>query len=77
MRYTQEYTPERRSNELLNKSVHKFINFADSFVEEAALTQAEAGLLGSAVEKPLLGLFGTAKVNVLKLNIALEKANGK
>ena len=30
-----------------------------------------------AVEKPLLGLFGTAKVNVLKLNIALEKANGK
>ena len=29
------------------------------------------------VEKPLLGLFGTAKVNVLKLNIALEKINGK
>jgi signal transduction histidine kinase, nitrogen specific, ntrB len=48
MRYTQEYTPERRSNELLNKSVHKFINFADSFVEEAALTQAEAGLLGQS-----------------------------
>ena len=45
-RYTQEYTPERRSNELLNKAVHKFINFADSFVEEASLTQAEAGLLG-------------------------------
>lgn len=46
MRYTQEYTPERRGNELLNKAVHKFINFADSFVEEASLTQAEAGLLG-------------------------------
>ena len=46
MRYTQEYTPERRSNELLNKAVHKFINFADSFVEEASMTQAEAGLLG-------------------------------
>ena len=30
-----------------------------------------------AVEKPLLGLFGTAKVNVLKLNIALEETNGK
>ena len=45
MRYTQEYTPERRSNELLNQAIHKFINFADSFVEEAALTQAEAGLL--------------------------------
>ena len=48
MRYTQEYTPERRSNELLNKAVHKFINFADSFVEEATLTQAEAGLLGES-----------------------------
>lgn len=28
-----------------------------------------------AVEKPLLGMFGTEKVNVLKLNIALEKAD--
>ena len=46
MRYTQEYTPERRSNELLNKAVHKFIDFADSYVEEAALNRAEAGLLG-------------------------------
>ncbi|ADV42250.1 K(+)-transporting ATPase subunit C [Bacteroides helcogenes] len=27
-----------------------------------------------AVERPLLGLFGTEKVNVLKLNIALEEA---
>lgn len=44
MRYTQEYTPERRGNELLNRAVHKFINYADSFVEEASLTQAEAGL---------------------------------
>ena len=35
------------------------------------------GIVDKAVEKPLLGLFGTAKVNVLKLNIALEKANGK
>lgn len=26
------------------------------------------------IEKPLLGLFGTAKINVLKLNIALEEA---
>lgn len=48
MRYTQEYTPERRGNELLNKAVHKFINYADSFVEEASLTQAEAGLLGES-----------------------------
>ena len=35
------------------------------------------GIVDKTVEKPLLGLFGTAKVNVLKLNIALEKANGK
>lgn len=48
MRYTQEYTPERRSNELLNKAVHKFINFADSFVEEASLTRTEAGLLSES-----------------------------
>lgn len=35
------------------------------------------GIVDKTVEKPLLGLFGTAKVNVLKLNIALEKINGK
>lgn len=46
MRYIQEYTPERRTNELLNKAVHKFIDFADSFVEEAAMNQAQVGLLG-------------------------------
>ncbi|MZU51038.1 potassium-transporting ATPase subunit C, partial [Escherichia coli] len=27
-----------------------------------------------AVEKPFMGIFGTEKVNVLKLNAALEKA---
>ncbi|KAB5170407.1 potassium-transporting ATPase subunit C, partial [Bacteroides thetaiotaomicron] len=26
-----------------------------------------------SVEKPLLGIFGTEKINVLKLNIALEE----
>lgn len=31
-------------------------------------------IVQSQIEKPLLGLFGTEKVNVLKLNIALEKA---
>ena len=45
MRYTQEYTPERRSNELLNKAVCKFIDFADSFVEEAAMNQAQVGVM--------------------------------
>ena len=45
MRYTQEYTPERRSNEMLNKAIHKFINFADSFVEEASLSQAETSII--------------------------------
>ena len=34
-------------------------------------------LVDNAVQKPLLGLFGTEKVNVLKLNIALEEANKK
>lgn len=32
-------------------------------------------LVNANVEGPLLGLFGPEKVNVLKLNIALEKAN--
>lgn len=30
-------------------------------------------LVNSHIEKPLLGLFGTEKVNVLKLNIALDE----
>ena len=34
-------------------------------------------LVDNVVQKPLLGLFGTEKVNVLKLNIALEEANKK
>lgn len=31
-------------------------------------------IVNANVEEPLLGLFGTAKVNVLKLNVALEEA---
>jgi K+-transporting ATPase ATPase C chain len=31
-------------------------------------------LVEKQIERPLLGLFGPAKVNVLKLNVALEKA---
>lgn len=46
MRYTQEFTPERRTNELLNNAVHKLINYSDSFVEEAALTKAENEIIG-------------------------------
>ncbi len=30
-------------------------------------------IVDKAIERPLLGMFGTAKVNVLKLNIALEE----
>ena len=37
---------------------------------------AVRSLVDQAVEKPLLSMFGTEKVNVLKLNIALEKASG-
>lgn len=36
---------------------------------------AVRSLVDQAVEKPLLGMFGTEKVNVLKLNIAFEKAD--
>jgi potassium-transporting ATPase KdpC subunit len=31
-------------------------------------------IVDKAVEKPFMGMFGTEKVNVLKLNAALEKA---
>lgn len=34
-------------------------------------------IVQSQIEKPFLGLFGPEKVNVLKLNIALEKAKRK
>lgn len=34
-------------------------------------------IVNANVEKPLLGLFGTEKVNVLKLNVAVEKALDK
>lgn len=34
-------------------------------------------IVNANVEEPLLGLFGTEKVNVLKLNVALEKAMAK
>lgn len=36
---------------------------------------AVRSLVDQAVEKPLLSMFGTEKVNVLKFNIALEKAD--
>jgi K+-transporting ATPase ATPase C chain len=29
-------------------------------------------LIAAQIEKPLLGLFGTEKINVLKLNLALD-----
>ena len=32
-------------------------------------------IVDKSIEKPFLGLLGTEKVNVLKLNIALEESN--
>lgn len=31
-------------------------------------------IVDEQIERPLLGLFGTSRVNVLKLNVALEKS---
>ena len=42
---------------------------ARGWAEEKVMT-----IVNSHVEKPLLGMFGTEKVNVLKLNVALDKA---
>ena len=47
-------------------------------VPEAAgvviILMMEKVIVDKAVEKPFMGIFGTEKVNVLKLNAALEKA---
>lgn len=40
-------------------------------IDEAAVK----AIVDKTIQKPLLGLFGTEKVNVLKLNIALEEAD--
>lgn len=34
-------------------------------------------LIANHIEKPLIGLFGPEKINVLKLNIALDQLSGK
>ena len=41
-----------------------------------SIAQVQA-IVDEHVQKPLLGLFGTPKVNVLKLNIALDEARKK
>lgn len=55
---------------------------ASAYVQVKRVAQArgisEASVrkvVDKSVEKPLLGLFGTEKVNVLKLNVALEEAD--
>lgn len=46
--------------------------------EARGMSEAEVKtVVDKSVEKPLLGLFGTEKVNVLKLNVALEEADKK
>lgn len=37
--------------------------------------EAVKDIVDKMVEKPFLGLFGTEKINVLKLNVALEEVN--
>lgn len=39
--------------------------------------EAVKEIVDKTIEQPLLGLFGTAKVNVLKLNIALDETKTK
>jgi len=36
-------------------------------------TEKITTLVNQAIEKPLLGLFGTSRINVLQLNIELDK----
>lgn len=57
---------------------------ASAYVQVKRVAQARGvgeaevkAIVDKMVEKPLLGLFGTEKINVLKLNVALEEANKK
>ena len=44
--------------------------------EKQGLTEEQVrAIVDKSIEKPFLGLLGTEKVNVLKLNIALEESN--
>lgn len=44
--------------------------------EARGMSEAEVkSIVENTIEKPFLGLFGPAKVNVLKLNVALEEVN--
>lgn len=46
--------------------------------EARAMSEAEVyGVVASVTESPWLGLFGSSKVNVLKLNVALDAAQQK
>ena len=43
--------------------------------EARGMKEADAkAIVDKMVEQPLLGIFGPAKINVLKLNVALEEA---
>ena len=45
-------------------------------VQNGNITEEQVrAIVDKSIEKPFLGLLGTEKVNVLKLNIALEESN--
>lgn len=69
MRYIQEYTPERRTNELLNKAVHKFIDFSNTFVEEAAMNQAQVNLLDNNDDEIKKYEYITSKAKLISHDI--------
>ena len=55
-----------------NRFLTGFMRFVTGHA--TGMTGAEGAIVDKAVEKPFMGIFGTEKVNVLKLNAALEKA---
>ena len=71
---------ERVKEALIQTGLDPDIPPASAYVQVKRVAQARGmdeakvkSIVDETIQKPLLGLFGTEKVNVLKLNIALEE----
>ena len=61
--------------EKLKHSFSKEVSAVSSNYNSGLTEEQVRAIVDKSIEKPFLGLLGTEKVNVLKLNIALEESN--